>query len=69
MQTLYQWDDLIDGLAVGVAAFAAAYLTDGLAIAVLSGLIFFLVSLACFEAARTAPARGGGIPADHRYCY
>ena len=49
---LYQWEDIEAALAVGVAAFAAAYLTDGLAIAILAGIIFFLVSLACFEAVR-----------------
>ena len=57
---LYQWDDLEAALAVGVAAFAAVYLMDGLAIAILAGLIFFLVSLACFEAVRPS-AFGAGI--------
>ena len=57
---VYQWEDIEAALAVGVAAFAAAFLTDGLAIAILAGLISFLVSLACFEALRPS-AFGAGI--------
>jgi len=49
--TLYDLDDVHSALAIGIAAFASAYLTDGLALGILAGIIFFLVSLACFEAA------------------
>jgi len=52
MFTFYAIDDVQAALTNGVAAFASAYLTDGLAIGILAGLIFFLVSLASFEAVR-----------------